>query len=334
MERPSQDFFCPVSLELLLEPQLISCCGHHLSLDVTKRLQRERKPCPMCNAQGWSTVLDKYHLRKVNQVHVRCWHKGRGCRWEGEVRSLKGHADSCVKRSRECGYCGARGGGEHWSKCEKFPEPCPNCCEVGSVERCGMEQHRSVCPLEPMACEMKEFGCSVVLPRKELVRHMKESELQHLTAMTALNLRLTRQMQQESAERGRKINQLQQEVAYQKEEITKLQAMDHKISEVTRTVVRMEYDMIESIRDQKQMIKTYSADTSKQKGQMEALKKQASQIQSCLSRYVVQEIVAGVLSTSGTKIFKFDDYMPTVKKAVTNSVLHFIPMTTDTNCGS
>ena len=46
-ERPSQDFFCPVSLELLLEPQLTSCCGHHLSLEVVTRLQREGKACPM-----------------------------------------------------------------------------------------------------------------------------------------------------------------------------------------------------------------------------------------------------------------------------------------------
>ncbi|CAI8056920.1 hypothetical protein GBAR_LOCUS31003 [Geodia barretti] len=41
LERPSQDFFCPVSLELLLEPQLTSCCGHHLSLEVANRLQKE-----------------------------------------------------------------------------------------------------------------------------------------------------------------------------------------------------------------------------------------------------------------------------------------------------
>ena len=53
------------------------------------------------------------------------------------------------------------------------------------------------CPLEPVACEMKEFGCSVVVPRRELATHMRGSELQHLTAMTALNLRLTRQLQQE-----------------------------------------------------------------------------------------------------------------------------------------
>ena len=34
VERPSEDFFCPVSLELLLEPQLTSCCGHHLSQEL------------------------------------------------------------------------------------------------------------------------------------------------------------------------------------------------------------------------------------------------------------------------------------------------------------
>ena len=81
-----------------------------------------------------------------------------------------------------------------------------------------MEQHRSVCPLEPVACEMKEFGCSVVVPRKELATHMRESELQHLTAMIALNLRLTGQLQLDSAERDRKIEQLQQEVLELKNE--------------------------------------------------------------------------------------------------------------------
>ena len=217
VERPSQDLFCPVSLELLLEPQLTSCCGHHLSLEVANRLQKEGKSCPVCNGEQWSAVLDKYHRRRVHEVRVRCWNKDSGCGWVGEVNELRRHAVSCEKRLWECEYCGLKctygeGEGNHWPECLKFPEPCPNGCEVGSVERCGMEQHHSVCPLEPVACEMKEFGCSVVVPRKELATHMRESELQHLTAMTALNLRLTRQLHLESTERDRKIEQLQQEV--------------------------------------------------------------------------------------------------------------------------
>ena len=215
VERPSQDFFCPVSFELLLEPQLTSCCGHHLSIEAATRLQREGRVCPMCNGEQWQCMIDKNHRRKVHQVRVHCWHKDNGCGWVGEINGLKRHTDSCELRPWECKYCGlkctyVKGEGKHWPTCHKFPEPCPNSCEVGNVERCNMEQHRSVCPLEPVACEMKEFGCSVVVPRKELATHMKESELQHLTAMTMLNLRLTKQLQQDSTERDKKIAQLQE----------------------------------------------------------------------------------------------------------------------------
>ena len=222
VERPSQDFFCPVSLELLLEPQQLSCCGNHLSREAATRLQREGKACPMCNEQEWNVVLDKYHRRRVHEVRVRCPHKGSWCDWVGEVNGLKQHADSCAKRPWECEYCGLKctygeGEEEHWPTCCKFPEPCPNGCEVGSVERCNVEQHHSVCSLEPVACGMKEFGCSAVVPRKELATHMRESELQHLTAMAVLNLRLSRQLQQDSTERDRKITRLQQDMAEQKQ---------------------------------------------------------------------------------------------------------------------
>ena len=228
VEQPSQDFFCPVSLELLLEPQLTSCCGHHLTLEAATRLQREGKPCAMCNGEGWSFVVDKYHRRRVHEVRVRCRYKDNGCEWAGEVNELKEHVDSCVKGLWECKYCAFRctfGEGErkHLVTCPKFPEPCPNACEVGSVERCNMEQHLGVCPLEPVACEMKEFGCSVVVPRKELATHMRESELQHLTAMTMTNLSLTRQLQQESKERDEKIDHLLKETKERELQIAQLQ---------------------------------------------------------------------------------------------------------------
>ena len=133
---------------------------------------------------------------------------------------------------------------------------CPNTCGV-TVE-CSMEQHLSVCPLEPVACEMKEFGCSVVAPRKELARHMRESELQHLTTMTVMNLRLTRQLQQDSTERDRKIAQLQQEMTDQKKQLDHLETKSdaHKrelteqltevkdhLQEVQRTTGNIEHHM-------------------------------------------------------------------------------------------
>ena len=219
VERPSQDFFCPVSLELLLEPQQTSCCGNHISLDAATKLQKEARTCPMCSAEKWSTVLDKYHRRKVHEVRVRCCHKSFGCEWVGELNGLESHDNLCEKRPWECEYCGLQctykeGGETHWSTCPKIIVPCPNTCDVDNVERCNMEQHRSVCSLEPVACEMKEFGCSVVVPRKELATHMKESELQHLTAMTMLNLHLTKQLQQDMTQLKDHIQRIEKTVEH------------------------------------------------------------------------------------------------------------------------
>ena len=136
--------------------------------------------------------------------------------------------------------CRLRGRGKHEPSCPKYPEPCPNGCEVGRVERCGMEQHRMECLLEPVACEMKEFGCSVVIPRKELATHMRESELQHLTAMTALNLRLTRQLQQDSVERDRKMEQLRHERDRKIDQLQQgVMALNAKVDEVAEELAEV-----------------------------------------------------------------------------------------------
>ena len=247
VEQLSQDFFCPVTLELLLEPQLTSCCGHHLSLEASSRLQREEKACPMCNETGWTTVVDKFYRRRVHELRVRCPHRGSGCDWVGEVNGVERHAGCCPKRAWECQYCGLKctygeGEGEHWPTCSKFPEPCPNGCEVGSMERCNVEQHRSVCSLEPVCCEMREFGCSAVVPRKNLPTHMRESELQHLTGMAVLNLRLTRQLQQDLAEKDKKIAQLQQEMAEQRQLQTE---MKRDMTEERKLQTEMRREMTE-----------------------------------------------------------------------------------------
>ena len=71
-----------------------------------------------------------------------------------------------------------------------------------------------------------------------------ESELQHLTAMTALNLHLTRQLQQDSIERDRKFEQLLQqgielgkkqkeELAAAKDHIMKVHSISEHIEQHT-----------------------------------------------------------------------------------------------------
>ena len=291
VEQPSQDFFCPVTLEFLLEPQLTSCCGHHLSLEASSRLQREGKACPLCNETGWSTVLDKFHRRKVHELRVRCPHRGSGCDWVGEVNSVERHAGCCPKRAWECQYCGLKctygeGEGEHWPTCSKFPEPCPNGCEVGSVERCNVEQHRSVCSLEPVCCEMREFGCSAVVPRKDLATHMRESELQHLTGMAVLNLRLTRQLQQDLAEKDKKIAQLQQEMAEQRQ-LQKKEFAEQKKEFAEQK--NLQSEMKKEITEQRQLVKKEFAEQKHLQTEMKKEMTEQRQLQTKMKKEITDQ---------------------------------------------
>ena len=340
VEGPSQDFFCPVTLELLLEPQLTSCCGHHLSREAATRLQREGKVCPMCNEQEWNSMLDKFYRRRIHELRVRCPHKVDECDWVGEVKELKRHVESCTKRPWECKYCGLKctygeGEGKHWATCCKFPEPCPNGCEVGSVERCNVEQHHSVCSLEPVACEMKEFGCSAVVPRKELATHMRESELQHLTAMTMLNLRLGRQLQQDLTAKDRKIEQLQQQLAEQKqlqiemkttmvEQKKEQNEMKGEIAEQQKQLqIETKTAMVEQKQELKQELNEMKAEMAEQQKQLqtEVRKESAKQMEfqqeqkTDLTRKmdeiwhnIVQHIEVYAACTTVCKVFTFDQY--------------------------
>lgn len=98
IEHPSEDFFCPVTFELLLEPHLTACCGNHLSMRAVNRLKSEEKPCPICKEPDLATVFDKFHRHRVHTVQVHCPHTPRGCGWVGEVGELSQHIQTCLKQ--------------------------------------------------------------------------------------------------------------------------------------------------------------------------------------------------------------------------------------------
>ena len=214
VERPSEDFFCPVTFELLLDPHQTTCCGNHLSQRAVLRLQRDGKPCPMCKEPHLTTMPDKFHKRRVIAVRVRCPHSPSGCEWVGEVGVAKQHADGCPKRPWKCQYCNfsstSEAEGEHKEQCTKYPVVCPNECDVGTIPRCDVEKHRAKCPLEFVTCEFVDVGCDVKMTRQDLKHHMEESQQQHLLTATLLNLKLTRET---IAEKDRQIAEKDRQLA-------------------------------------------------------------------------------------------------------------------------
>ena len=99
VEQPSEDFFCPVTLDLLLQPHLTPCCGKHLSQEAATRIEGEGGSCPMCKESHLNTVLDKRFRRQVNELRVFCHHEDRGCGWQGELSDLKRHVQSCSMKT-------------------------------------------------------------------------------------------------------------------------------------------------------------------------------------------------------------------------------------------
>ena len=240
VEQPDQDNYCPVTLEILLEPNQTLCCGHHISQEAANRLSREGKPCPMCKSENLATQVDKYFKRKVRQLKVFCSHKKSGCVWVGELGDLNQHSTSCLYRPWKCQHCNFEttyevGTNDHPANCTKYPEPCSNRCEIGTVPRCDVAKHLLVCPLQLVECGFAHAGCNVKLPRGDLAKHMTENAQHHLMSTTLLNLRLTRELHQKMKEKDQQIVHLQQQVKVMDATLQQ-QAKDHdtKLQQVTK----------------------------------------------------------------------------------------------------
>ena len=103
---------CPLCLEFLKEPTLTSCCGHHFCSECINRAITRSHVCPLCNNQGFQTLLNKEKERLVNALKVYCKQKSRGCEWVGELGRLERHLDveegdcGCVEVECEFGPVG------------------------------------------------------------------------------------------------------------------------------------------------------------------------------------------------------------------------------------
>ena len=240
---PPSHFFCAVSMELLLDPQQTDCCGHHFTRAIAERLRREKKPCPMCKAP-LATRPDKFHKRRVKETEVRCLYRARGgCEWVGQLGNLRDHVTGCPRKPWTCVHCNYAGykeeESEHSKTCGNFPVPCPNSCEVGTVPRCQLAQHRSVCLSQEVTCEYAALGCTQHLRRRDVARHMEEGKMDHLISMCATNLTATRQLKKELEEKDAQIVALQSQLSVMEDELKRSvgslkESTSSKLAEVER----------------------------------------------------------------------------------------------------
>ena len=264
-----KEFECPLCLFVTREPHLTGCCGQHFCQACINRIVTGRKPCPFCKADSFIVILDKKQKRRVLELKVECTWKERGCDWSGELGKLDTHVDSqngscqfvdvncpnncgeshqrrhlanhlsdlCPKRPFICKYCRFKATYEqvcndHNPKCVKYPVPCPNKCDIGTVERGNLEQHVSECPLQVVECEFAHAGCSEKITRKDLPKHMELSMQKHLVLLSSYCVK-------ELTETKKKLAQTEKDTA------TKLDQKDKQLTELQGKVAETHMKLAE-----------------------------------------------------------------------------------------
>ena len=258
IEQPSQEYFCPVTFELLVHPDQTTCCGHHISREAVERIQKDKKRCPMCKEANLTIVPDKFFRRKVHELKIRCSHKEGGCEWVGDLGSYDDHVKKCLKRPWSCDFCYFKstydiGNDDHLPICKKRPVPCPNACKINTIPFCDVESHLLECPLQLVACELAHAGCSAQVARRDLPLHMKESVQQHLLSASLLNLQLTRdKIERQDQELKKKDEQLalkEQQLIEKENEVKEQRERDLKEKDLKYTDMVKEKEQQLSVKD-------------------------------------------------------------------------------------
>ena len=187
VEKPPEDFFCPVTFDLLREPHQTACCGNHLSREAVTRLQGQ--PCPVCKEENLNTIPDKYFKRKVNEFKVCCPNKSLtslpGCEWVGELGSLDRHLSQnsaegeCQFVTVACPYSCGDGfqrrqlEGHKANDCPNRPFTCQYCDHEAAYITV-TNDHLPICTKYPVDCPNQSLGCQWAGDRGDLDRHLND----------------------------------------------------------------------------------------------------------------------------------------------------------------
>ena len=145
-----------------------------------------------------------------------------------------------------CQYCGSSGEcrfvkGEHKEHCPKFPLPCPNNCEVGTIPREEMQTHLDkTCLLQVIQCEYHVLGCEAKVIRKDLEKHKKEGMESHLS-MT------TQQLIKVHVTLNETVSTLNETVAKFQMKITEIEAATQSKIDVVENKLQFQTTVLESI---------------------------------------------------------------------------------------
>ena len=208
---------CVICTKVLCDPHLTECCGQNLCESCLKHwFKKQNTTCPHCRHDHFNHILNKPLKREIDDLEIQCTKHEVGCQWVGKLGSLQTHLNSdegcgyvgvqcknkcgtemkrkeleahlveqCPLRTIQCQYCEYENTyqtitAQHYIECPNYPLPCPNNCGTISIQRAAMDNHRSLCELEPVECPFQEAGCTVRVVRGEFDAHMSGNQQNHV----------------------------------------------------------------------------------------------------------------------------------------------------------
>ena len=186
---------CPVCLNILTDPHLVSCCGHNFCGSCIERVRASNGSCPMCKEKKYQAMADKKCLRIINGLEVYCSNKKKGCQWKGELKNMSTHLNR-EKREGECQYeevkcqyekCQERKQRRYLKyhedkECPQRPFQCEYCRSKGTFLSITKDHYvNRECPLEPVDCVFSWAGCNDKPLRKDV--HVHTADTKHMTLL-------------------------------------------------------------------------------------------------------------------------------------------------------
>ena len=187
VERPPAQvqYECPVCLQVLRDPQQVTCCGNSYCKVCIDCVVKDGKPCPTCNAVPFPIFPNKGLGRTLGGFRVYCSNKEKGCKWVGELGDREGHLNSkpsperqhkgCLFEKVACIYCTSpfqrRYINQHQSnECPNRPFVCEHCRHSASYREI-TQGHYQTCLYFPIPCPNK---CGIQFPRRAIERHVNQ----------------------------------------------------------------------------------------------------------------------------------------------------------------
>ena len=244
--RVPDELICKLCSKVLRDPRQVVCCGaHYCQQCIDKRINMSYS-CPSCKTQNFNHFRDVHFEQRVTNLRIHCPHHKKGCKWTGELSTIKAHltgnpgcgyapspcpnkcgqslprkdmrehlTKQCEYRKVRCQYCGHEDTymavtGDHYKMCQSYPVKCSYNCGVKNIRRCDLAKHEEGCPLKPIDCPFKKAGCTNRPLQKDLAEHLASFSPRHIEMMSKTMDSLQKRLQKAEKEAGEKAEELEQ----------------------------------------------------------------------------------------------------------------------------